>query len=316
METTTNNELNQEKINQSISEYQKIYEGFVGKLEKCGNIAKQAKEYSASIAKPGASMLQVAEKTEDFIREKGGLPAFPVNLSLNDSAAHHTPSADDKQVIPESGLLKVDVGVHLEGWITDTAITIDLDGSNSKITETAKLALDNALSEMKAGVSSRQIGKVIESTIKSKGFKPIENLCGHSLERWILHAGLEIPNIEMGGHILQEGEIFAVEPFVSNGSGMVHEIAGEVEIYSVASNKQVRLSESRRLLSLVLEEYRLLPFAKRWLQEIPSLNLAINDLSRQGVLHGYPVLKETTGSIVAQAETTIVVEKDSVKVLV
>ncbi len=314
MEPTTNDTTND--INQSIAEYEKLYDELITKLEKCGSIAKLAKEYSTSIAKPGTSMLSIAEKTEDFIREKGGQPAFPVNLSLNDSAAHFTPSAEDKQVVPESGLLKVDVGVHLDGWITDTAVTVDLAGNYSEIADTAKLALDNALSEMKAGVSSRQIGKVIQTTIKSKGFKPVENLCGHSLERWILHAGLEIPNVEMGGHILQEGEIFAVEPFVSNGTGMVHEVAGETEIYSVASNKQVRLPESRRLLALVLEEYRLLPFAKRWLQEIPSLNLAINDLSRQGVLHGYPVLKESPGSIVAQAETTVVVEKDSVRILV
>lgn len=286
------------------------------KLAKAGRIARLAREKGAQLAKPGTPLLDIAEKVEAFIREQGGVPAFPVNLSANENAAHFTPAADDTAAVGEKDVLKVDVGVHVDGWIADTAITVDLSGQWGPLMEASQMALENALSVMKAGTNTRAIGRQIEQTIRSKGFKPVENLCGHSLEPWVLHAGAEIPNIESGGRILEEGEVFAVEPFATNGSGLVHEATTEAEIYSVGSARPVRLPASRKLLGMVMEEYKLLPFAKRWLQEIPSLNLAINDLSRQGVLHGYPILKETAGSMVTQAETTVIIEADGVTVLV
>ncbi len=286
------------------------------KLAKAGKIARAAREKGAELAKPGTPLLEIAEKVEDFIRQQGAQPAFPVNLSANENAAHFTPGAEDTGVVGEKDLLKVDVGVHVDGWIADTALTVDVSGEWGKLQEASTQALADALSVMRAGANTRQVGKSIEAAIRSRGFKPIENLCGHSLEPWVLHAGTEIPNVEAGGRVLEEGEVFAVEPFASTGSGLVHEGTAEAEIYSVASAKPVRLPASRRLLGMVLEEYKLLPFAKRWLQEIPSLNLAVNDLSRQGVLHSYPVLRETSGAFVSQAETTVIIEGDSVTVLV
>jgi methionyl aminopeptidase len=286
------------------------------KLAKSGKIARLAREKGAELAKPGVPLLDIAEKVEAFIREQGGVPAFPVNLSANENAAHSTPSADDKAVVGEKDVLKIDVGVHIDGWLSDTAITVDLSGEWGTLMEASQLALENALSIMKAGTNTKDIGRQIEQTIKSKGYRPVENLCGHSLEPWILHAGAEIPNIESGGRILEEGEVFAVEPFATNGSGLVHESTADAEIYSVAAAKPVRLPASRKLLGMVMEEYKLLPFAKRWLQEMPSLNLAINDLTRQGVLHAYPILKENSGARVTQAETTVIIEDDGVTVLV
>ncbi len=282
---------------------------------RAGSIAKQSRAYAAALVKPGVPLLEIAEKTEAFIVEKGGRPAFPVNLSSNSLAAHSTPSAQDASVVGESDVVKVDVGVHIDGWIADTAVTVDVGGNAGKLLESAQKALEAALSVAKAGVSVNAIGAEIEHAIASAGFKPIENLCGHSLEQWVLHAGTEIPNIDTGSYVLREGDVFAIEPFASTGSGIVRESSTEAEIYSLANPKPVRLDASRKFLAIAMEDYRLLPFAKRWLQEFPSLNLAINDLRRQGVLHAYPILHDTSDSIVAQAEATIVVEKDSVRVL-
>ncbi len=291
-------------------------------LKKAGVIARKVKDHARTLVKPGMGLLEVAEKLEQFIRHEGkdagveAKPAFPINLSVGNNAAHYTPGADDATKVGEKDLLKVDIGVRIDGVCSDTAVTLDFSGENGKLIEAAEQALQNALSVMKAGVSTRKIGEEIEKTIKKFGFKPVENLCGHSIEPYVLHAGIEIPNVPFGNYELQEGDVFAVEPFASTGEGHVREDASVCEIYSIAEPKPVRLQASRQVMEIVLEEYRTLPFAKRWLAELPGLQVAINDLGKQGVIHGYPLLKERAGALVSQAETDVIVEKDSVKVLV
>ncbi len=291
-------------------------------LVKAGEIARKAKEHAKQLVKPGMALLEIAEKLEHFIRDQGkeagveAKPAFPINLSANNNAAHYTPAADEQATVGEKDLLKVDIGVRIGGVCSDTAVTLDFSGENSKLVEAAQQALENALAVMKAGVSTRKVGAEIEATIKKFGFNPIENLCGHSIEPFVLHAGIEIPNVEAGNYVLQEGDVFAVEPFATTGEGRVREASEVCEIYSLAEPKPVRLSSSRKLMELVAEEYHTLPFAKRWLQEFAGLQLAVNDLHRQGVLHGYPLLRERPGAMVAQAETDVIVEKDGVKIIV
>lgn len=291
-------------------------------LKKAGVIARKVKEHARQFVKPGMGLLEVAEKLEQYIRHEGkdagveAKPAFPINLSIGNNAAHYTPGADDSTKVGEKDLLKVDIGVRIGGVCSDTAVTLDFSGENGKLVEAAEQALQNALSVMKAGVSTRKIGEEIEKTIEKYGFKPIENLCGHSIEPFVLHAGIEIPNVAFGNYELEEGDVFAVEPFASTGEGHVREDASVCEIYSLAEPRPVRLQASRQVMEIALEEYKTLPFAKRWLAEIPGLQIAINDLGKQGIIHGYPLLREKPGVLVSQAETDVIVEKDSVKILV
>jgi methionyl aminopeptidase len=213
--------------------------------------------------------------------------------------------------------VKIDFGVHYEGFINDAAFTVDLSGEHSALVEASELALENALAKIKSGVRVSEIGKEIQETIAGKGFKPIENLCGHSLDEFVLHAGEEIPNTPRGSYTLKEGDVFAVEPFATNGGGRVTD-GSYCEIYSLVNPRNVRLPQTRKILEFVTEEYHLLPFAKRWLVKKFSeatAGLAITDLVRQGILHEYYVLKEINGGLVSQAETTVLIEKDSVKVL-
>ncbi|MFH0922619.1 MAG: type II methionyl aminopeptidase [Candidatus Micrarchaeota archaeon] len=287
---------------------------------EAARVAGSIADVARSLVKPGESLLKVAEAIEKEIVAGGGKPAFPVNLSINDEAAHRTPSLEDKSVFGEKDVVKVDFGVHVEGSIIDTAITIDLSQENAKLVEASEKALENALSVMKAGVSVKTVGAEIEKTIRDAGFKPIENLCGHSLDTYFLHAGEEIPNTGRGSYVLEEGDVFAVEPFATTGGGRVIDSSPPAEIFSMLQPKNVRLPSSRKLIELAMSEYNLLPFAKRWLSKAfvsePSLNLALSDLVRQNILHPYRILKEINAGLVSQAETTVIVEKDSVKALV
>ncbi|MFH1751023.1 MAG: type II methionyl aminopeptidase [Candidatus Micrarchaeota archaeon] len=285
---------------------------------KASVITKKIMKFGRELVKTERSYLKIAEAIEEEMRREGGKPAFPVNVSANGNAAHDTPEANDTRLISESDLVKVDFGVMIEGYVTDTAFSYNLSGEHAKQIEAAELALQNALSLVKAGTDVRDLGAEIEKTIKEYGFLPVENLCGHSLEQYNLHAGTEIPNVARGSYVLKEGDVFAIEPFASTGKGSVNE-GDYCQIYSLEphANMSVRLPKSRELLTRVASEHLTMPFAARWFKDMGMLNLSLRDLEKQGILHSYPILKEAQkGSFVAQAETCLIVEKEGAKILV
>lgn len=281
---------------------------------KAGVIAEKARRFARQIAKPGVKLLETAQKIEAFIIENGGKPAFPVNLSANERAAHYTPSINDESVIGDKDLLKIDLGVHVEGYIVDTSLTIDFSGENGKLLEASQNALESALSVMKAGVSFRVVGGVIEQEIKSKGFKVIENLNGHLIERYLLHAGVDLPNTPVSGGVLNEGDVYAIEPFATTGRGRVTD-QNYCQIYSVFGGK-VRGEIAREILNLVLTDFQTLPFAKRWLK-LPyselQIDLGLGEIVKNGAGTSYPLLSDS--GLVSQAETTVIIESDGVRVL-
>lgn len=282
----------------------------IEKYRRAGKILSQVRAEAVKKVTEGASLLAAAEFTENLIREKGGEPAFPVNISRNDEAAHSTPSFNDTAVFGKD-MVKLDIGVHIDGYIADTAVTADLSG-NPKLVEAAEAALDNALKFIHAGVNTSDIGGVIENTIGTFGFKPIINLTGHGLAQYIQHAPPSIPNKRMPhGVVLEEGDIVAIEPFATNGAGKIHD-AGDAEIYHLVAEKPVRHPSARALLQEI-GKYRTLPFAKRWLGE--RVDFALVQLVRAGVIQPYPILKEIQGGLISQAEHTIMVTKEGCEVI-
>jgi len=286
---------------------------------EAGRIAELIRKESLKLVIPGQPVLDIAETLEQMIVENGGRPGFPVNVSINHIAAHYTPSSDDTTTINDNDIVKIDFGVHINGCISDNAITIDLSDEHGDLVEASKLALDNALSTMRAGKTVGEIGKVIEDTITSKGFKPIRNLTGHMIRPYQLHAGEIIPNVATeDGYVLKEGDVFAVEPFATTGEGRVKD-CNRIEIYSIAEIKNVRLKKSREIFAYAFEHYFTLPFARRWLDKIFGskvlVSLSLRELVNADMLYQYPVLEEVKGGLVSQAERTVLIEKDSVTLL-
>lgn len=282
-----------------------------GHYLKAGTIAETVRAEARRLAKPGFKLLDLAEQLEGKIKALGANPAFPLNLSLNDTAAHYTPVPEDTLVIGQGDVLKIDLGVAVEGCICDTALTLDFSGQNGKLVEAVETALDTVLSIAKPGVSTGQLGAAIEKEIRSRELKPIVNLCGHRLLPYTVHAGEELPNVARGGYVLEEGDVFACEPFATNGRGMVKE-APQVEIYMLQTIKPVRLPQSRALLAHIEKEYQTLPFARRWISSLPGSTLALPDLVKQGLVYPYHVLKEEGEGLVAQAETSFIVEANGI----
>jgi methionyl aminopeptidase len=264
--------------------------------------------------KPGVSVLEFTEKVEAIALKEGLKHAFPLNVSINEMAAHYTPSIDDERVFEDNDVVKIDSGVHKDGFIADAAVTVDLSGENGKLVEAAEEALSNAISIIRAGVTTKELGKTIEETITGYGFRPIENLTGHVMGQYDLHAGISIPNIAVGyAHELKEGDVVAIEPFATPGRGRVNEMK-RVEIFMYLKDRPLRNSEARQMLAYIKENFGTLPFAERWLMKKFSSKFALQELVKKDALKSYPILKEITGALVSQAEHTVIVTKDSCEV--
>ncbi|MFP3295646.1 MAG: type II methionyl aminopeptidase [Caldisphaera sp.] len=290
----------------------------IEKLMKAGSIGAEARELGASLIKPGASSREICDEVENSIMKKGAKLAFPCNLSINEIAAHYTPGINDDMKIPDVGVIKVDVGASIDGYLSDTATTVVLGTQFKELALTVNKALENVISIMEPNISIYDIGRAIESTIKSKGFKPIKNLTGHTISRYNLHAGESIPNYADRSTFykrLRPGTQVAIEPFGTFGKGFVID-GPKAYIYSLTGRKPKAISEdAQHLLNYIQEKYNALPFAARWLTsefEASKIELLLNELVRQKALVNYPILIEAGKGLVAQYEHTFLILNDKV----
>jgi len=275
--------------------------------KKAGEILAKVREYSKKIIKPGTLLLDIAREIENKILELGGEIAFPVNLSINEIAAHYHPTLEDKTIA--QGLLKVDLGVHINGFIADSAFSLDLskDKKYTKLIQASKEALDNALELLNKNPTLDKIGSIIEETIKKSGFSSITNLSGHGLSKYDLHSGTVIPNYSnKNSKKLLEGA-YAIEPFSTTGKGEVYE-GNPSNIYVLIEKKNIRNPNSKKILNYIIEKHKTLPFSLRELQEKfgKIAKLYLKDLEKNKIIYNFPQLIEKSHKPVAQSEHTFI----------
>lgn len=287
-------------------------------LQKAGKIAQEAKNYVKPKIKVGAKVFDLISDTEAKIEELGGLCAFPVNLCINNIAAHYTsPIKDDGLEINEGDLVKIDLGVHIEGYIVDTAFSVNFSEEESleNIIQATEVALDAAKMMVKPKTNTRDIGKKIEEIVKGFKYNPIRELGGHQIERWTVHGKKQLPELgSQGGDIMETGEVFSIEIFASTGEGSVHntQYSYIYEINPYAGRVPLRRKTSKQLLGFINKNYKTLPFAGRWLAKEFRLGVAfgLQELIQQGKLQVHYVLAAKKGVKVAQIEETILITED------
>jgi len=280
-----------------------IFEKYV----EAGAIASRILQEGALDIRIGKSYFDLVESIESRVLEEGVSLAFPLNLSLNEDAAHDTASPEDTRIFEKGDVAKLDLGVHIDGYIADTATTVDL-GNNSLLLAASEQALEAAIKKVQPGATAGELGAAVQHEIESRGYRPISNLTGHGLDRYVLHRAPTIPNVGInGGIVLEEGMVFAIEPFATTGSGHVGE-KSRMEIYSQISQKPVRIQAARAILETVKDRHGL-PFSRRWLKERKQ-DIVIPALVRSQTLHAYPVLSDIPGSLVSQHEHTVIVTAD------
>ncbi|MFX1288902.1 MAG: M24 family metallopeptidase, partial [Promethearchaeota archaeon] len=236
-----------------------------------GKAVIAAKKLAEKLIKPGASFLEIANKCEEEIINQGCDLSFPINMSLNEYAAHYSPTIDDPTLVPNTGLLKIDIGSHHNGYIADSAITFNLD-NDPKLQNyivAAQEALDAAIEIFKPGIKLYELGEVIENKIHDYGLRPITNLGGHELQRYKLHAGPFVPNEKNLDHreVLKPGDAYACEPFATSGKGLVKN-GTKSYIYLFAKRVTKNLPyEELNYMKKIEDLTKKLPFSPRLLEK-------------------------------------------------
>jgi methionyl aminopeptidase len=290
------------------------------KFRLSGRILRETREEMKTYVKENMLVIDVCEKTEGLIRAKGGKPAFPCNVSINEVAAHYTSPPNDTLRIPEGSTVKVDLGAHVDGYVTDTAFTASFNPEGRSMANTAEQALKTAIENIHGDMALGKIGALIETTIKNRGFKPISNLTGHSVGRYLIHAGTSIPNVaQVSLTKVKTGEVYAIEPFVT-----LPEAVGRVDdspqrtIYRLLKAKSVKNDSAKKLLKYIESNFRTLPFAERWLIDVvpkEQHKTAFKELLASKSIMSYPVFVEVSKKPVAQAEHTVLLKDDGCEVL-
>ena len=286
---------------------------------KAGKIAGEVRENVRKKDWINATLAEICEYTESEIIKRGAKCAFPVNVSMNEIAAHYTAEPNDPKLVTDTDLVKIDLGAQINGYIADTAVTVNYDPQYDSLVQAAEIALKNAMSMIKVGVKSKDVGKTIQKTIQDMGCKPIANLSGHSLDQYTIHAGKTVPNMwTIGSFSFSENEAFACEPFVTTKNALGFVRNGKIKnIYALVSRKKTKDKEADRLVEYIWDNFNMLPFALRWILkewEEKEARKLFEFLIKKKVIHAYAILVEANGKTVAQAEHTFIPTQSGVTV--
>lgn len=291
----------------------------IEKYVRAGRVVGKLLDKVERFVEDGMLVIEVCEKLEEEMIRLGVKPAFPCNISQGYVAAHYTPTYDDKTRIDGRNVVKIDIGAHVDGYIADAAISVAWSPDNERLLRVAKEALDLALRSIKPGADLSEVGRVVEPYVRRLGFKPIDNLAGHQMERYNLHSGVSIPNVMHGTvrGVFKTGSAYAIEPFIVPPNGAGHVVEGPASnIFRLVSRRVFKDKSLTDLVNYLWEEYRTLPFASRWVVKelgVKALD-ALEELKKKKVVVEYPTLIERNKAQVAQFEHTVLITGEGVVV--
>lgn len=287
---------------------------------RSGKITREVRLWVKQMVKPEMSYLEIAEAVEREILSRGGNLPFPCGIGVNYVTAHYAPPLGDQAVIDENDVVKVDFGVHFDGYLTDTAVTVTFNPEYEPLLDATERALAAAVATVKEGVRAGEVGRSINNQATKFGFRVIENLTGHSVDRYVVHAGKSIPNLYMPNlQVLKKGEVFAIEPFLTPKDASGYVVDGPARtIFSIVARKHVGIRELDAFVSRVWDERKTLPFTPRWYASDYKggrLSMVLKELVRRKLVREYPTLVEASNKPVAQFEHTMVLDDDGLVVL-
>ena len=290
---------------------------------RAGKLAREMREWILENVAVPQTCLDIAEKIEAEIERRGGQPAFPTGIGINEVTAHFAPQEDDQMRISSDDVVKIDYGVHFDGYIADTAVTMTENPEYQQLIEATKRALEAAIAVVKKDPRTGEIGKAIENAAKLEGFKTINNLSGHTVEQYVVHAGKSIPNVYAPNQpVLKRDDVFAIEPFLTLGTAAGYVVDDpkdkRITIFSLIMRKRTGVKELDDVVERIWTARKSLPFTPRWFSEEfgrERLLKLLAELERRRIVRGYPTLVEASNSPVAQFEHTMKLEGNSLVIL-
>ncbi|MBN1528398.1 MAG: type I methionyl aminopeptidase [Thermoleophilaceae bacterium] len=211
------------------------------KIAAAGDILIRCHEILKAKARPGVTTKQLDEAAERFIRSQGAEPAFKgyrgfpgsICASPNSMVVHGIPGP---YALRRGDLLSIDIGVVLDGWVADAAITHPIGTVTpvaTKLLSATRQSLFDAVEQCRPGNRLGDVSHAVQQRVESEGFSVIRSLVGHGIGR-DMHEDPQIPNFgDPGtGPELEEGMVLAIEPMVNAGNHQVRMGSDNWAVYS------------------------------------------------------------------------------------
>jgi len=323
-------------------------------LQDAGRISDEALQALIEKCKVGANLNELCTESDKLIKEKlskiyikkkfiKGI-AFPTTISVNEVCGNYSAPlelSDDPheyKTLSEGDVVKVELGVQINGFASIVAHTIVVSDKPDKITGkkadvilAAYNSIQAALRLMKVnGPTNNDVTNATATICKEFEVNPIEGVLSHRMKRYIVDCMETIINKETFEHKVDQrkfefGDVFAMDVIVSTGEGKPKETDIKTTVYKRAleTTYKLRTDSGRKLLSVVEGNFYSFPFSFnvfdkeeniKLKQPIEKLNtvmkLGLNECIKNELLHGYPVLSEKKGEIVAQFTYTIAVRNE------
>jgi len=256
--------------------------------------------------------------------------AFPVGISINNVAAHWAVAPKCDQNISTNDLITIDFGLHHQGYITDSAFTMSLSNKYDELMNINREAVYAGIAASGPDAKLSDVGKAIGEVLNNAEVEidgtltPVQvitSLSGHQILPYRIHGSKAVPNYDFPSYTarMKEGEVYAIEPFVTTGSGKLQESL-ECNHYmlnymepSNQSRSQHLGSREHNLLKQIKRDYDCLCFNSNWIGK--EYRVPLSRLAKQKIINRYPMLYDVKGTFVSQFEHNVYINQSSVTVL-
>lgn len=197
------------------------------KMRRAGRALAEVHHELAKAIVPGARLRDLDTLADTLIRERGAVPSFlgyrgypgRICASPNEVIVHGIP---DDRLLAEGDILSVDVGLILNGWHADSAVTHgvgEISPQARRLLDVTEASLEAGIGECNAGAHLSDISHAIEALVVREGFSVVREFVGHGIGRQ-LHEDPQVPNFGPPGQgpVLEPGMVLAIEPMVNAGT--------------------------------------------------------------------------------------------------
>mmetsp|Transcript_40461 Transcript_40461/g.89906 ORF Transcript_40461/g.89906 Transcript_40461/m.89906 type:complete len:391 (+) Transcript_40461:54-1226(+) len=313
----------------------------VTKYKAAAEIANKAIAAVIAEVKDGAKVVDLCNCGDNLINKevekifKGKLiekgVAFPTCVSVNSTVGHFSPASDDTTTVKDGDIVKIDLGVHIDGFISTQAQTVvvqagdaAIKGRAADVIAAARTAYEAALRLIRPGKKVSDVAGPLQKIVEAYGCNLVEGVMSHQMKQFIIDGNKCVLNKPSPEHKVEdaefaENEVYAIDIVVSTGDGKTKVLdEKETTVYKRALDMeyQLKLKASRAVFSEINRRFPAMPFTVRALVEgvekddkskelAKQLKLGMVECLNHGLLHPYPVLHEKSGELVAQVKHTV-----------
>jgi len=306
----------------------------VTKYRTAGDIVNKVLVAVCAAVKPGARAVDLCalgdggvdeamgkiynQKKDGKKVEKGS--AFPCCISVNNCVGHYSPLlSEDKVVLAEGDLVKIDMGVHVDGYVAVVAHTVlctaedggSVSGRKADVVMAAWTASEAAQRMLKDGASNNEITATIAKVAESFKCVPVEGVLSHQMKKHVIDANKTIINKatteqQVAEAKLAKNDVFAMDIVMSTGEGKPKQGEDRTTVFkrNIEEKYSLKMKASRAFFSEVNQRFPTMPFTLRAGADEKAWRLGVSECVKHDLFIEYPVLYEKPDEFVAQYKFT------------